>query len=79
MGLMELQWAQKTLNISNEPIWAQNRPKWAQISKPKWAEKSLNELKWVLMSSNFNKIFTTDAYQMWNMLRFLKWRNKCQK
>ena len=33
------------------------------MSKPKWDEKSLNELKWALMSSNFNKIFNSDAYQ----------------
>ena len=48
--------------IQNDPIWAQNRPKWAQMSKPKKAEKSLNDLKWGLMRSNFNKIFTSDAY-----------------
>ena len=49
--------------IQNDPIWAQKGPKWAQMSKPKWIEKGLNELKWALMSSNFNKIFTSDAYQ----------------
>ena len=33
------------------------------MSKPKWAEKSLNEFKWALMNSNFNKTFTSDADQ----------------
>ena len=32
------------------------------MSKPKYAEKNLNELKWALMSSKFNKNFTSDAY-----------------
>ena len=47
----------------------------------KWAEKNLNQLKWALMSSNFNKIFTSDAYQCktWYILQFLKRRKKCQK
>ena len=48
--------------IQNDPIWAQNRPKWAQMSEPKKAEKSLNELKWALMSSNFKNTFTSAAY-----------------
>ena len=38
--------------IQNDPIWAQNRTKLAQISKPKSTEKNLNELKWASMSSN---------------------------
>ena len=42
--------------IQIDPIWAQNEPKWAQMTKLKWAEKSINELKRALMSSNFNKI-----------------------
>ena len=50
--------------IQNDPIWAQNSPKGAQMSKPKPAEKSLNELKRALMSSNFNNILTNDAYLM---------------
>ena len=40
MGLNEPKGTQKTLNISkNDSIWAQNGPKWAQMSKP------INELK----------------------------------
>ena len=33
------------------------------------------------MSSNFNKTFTSDAYQRktWHMLPFLKWRNEFRK
>ena len=79
--------------MQNNPIWAQNRPKWAKMSKsqnrPKWAkmsksewaEKNLNELEWALMSSNVNKIFTSVACQCktWHMLQFFKWRNKCRK
>ena len=67
--------------IQNDPIWAQNGPKWAQMTKPKWAEKNLNELKWILMFSNFNKIFTSDAYQCktWHMLQYLKQHNKYRK
>ena len=42
--------------IQNDPIWAQNELKWAKMTRLRWAEKSLNELKWALMSSNFNKI-----------------------
>ena len=42
--------------IQNDPIWAQNGPKWAKMTNLKWAEKSLNEHKRVLMSSNFNKV-----------------------
>ena len=42
--------------IQNDPIWAQNEPKWAKMTRLKWAEKSINELKRALMSSNFNKI-----------------------
>ena len=63
--------------IQNDPIWPHNGPKRAQMTKPKWAEKSLNELKWVLMFSNFNKMFTGDANQCktWHMLQFLKRRN----
>ena len=37
-------------------------PKYIQ-NDPKWAGKSLNDLKWALMRSNFNKIFTSDACQ----------------
>ena len=44
--------------IQNDPIWAQNQPKWAKMTRLKWAEKSLNELKRALMSSNFNKILS---------------------
>ena len=47
--------------VQNDPIWAQNGPKWLQMTKSKWAEKSLNELKWASKSSNFNIIFTSDA------------------
>ena len=36
--------------IQDDPICVQNRRKWGQMSKPKW------------MSSNFDKIFTSDAY-----------------
>ena len=81
MVLNEPKQAQDPKYIQNNPIRAQNGPKWAQMSKPEWAEKNLNELKWALMSSNFNKIFTSDAYQCktWHMLQFLKWRNKCRK
>ena len=67
MGLNEPKGTQKTLNISkNDSIWAQNGPKWAQMSKP------INELKRALMSSNFNKILTSDAYQCktWYILQF---------
>ena len=32
------------------------------MSKPKEAEKSLNELKWALMSASSNTIFTSGAY-----------------
>ena len=53
--------------IQNDPIWAQNRLKWAQMSKRKSAEKSLNELKRALMSSDFNKIFGSDAYPVEDM------------
>ena len=42
--------------IQNDPIWAQNRPKWAQMR--------LDKLKSALMSSNLNKNFTSDAYQV---------------
>ena len=31
--------------IQNDPISAQNEPKWAKMTRLKWAEKSLNELK----------------------------------
>ena len=31
--------------IQNNPIQAQNGPKWAQESKPKYAKKCLNKLK----------------------------------
>ena len=71
----------------NELKMGPNKCKSAQISldigpnNPKLAGKSLNELEWALMSSHFNKIFTSDAYQCktWHMLRFLKLRNKCRK
>ena len=43
-------------NIQNGRIWAQNEPKWAKITRLKWAAKALNELKRALMSSNYNKI-----------------------
>ena len=33
------------------------------MSKLEWAEKNLNQFKWALMSSTFNKIFTSDAHQ----------------
>ena len=59
---MSLNEPKAKMGLSNEPIWAQNEPIWAQISKPKRAEKNLNELRWALMRSNFNKIFTSDAY-----------------
>ena len=40
MGLNEPKGTQKILNIfKNDSIWAQNEPKWAQMSKP------INELK----------------------------------
>ena len=67
--------------IQNNPIWTQNDHKWAHMSKPEWAEKNLNEIKLALTSSNFNKIFISDAHQCktWHMLPLLKWRNKCQK
>ena len=40
MGLNEPKQTQKTLNIlKNDSIWAQDGPKWAQMSK------SINELK----------------------------------
>ena len=42
--------------IQNDRIWAQNEPKWAKMTRLKWAAKALNELKQALMSSNFNKI-----------------------
>ena len=42
--------------IQNDRIWAQNEPKWAKMTRLKWAAKALNELKRALMSSNFNKI-----------------------
>ena len=38
--------------IQNDPIWALNDPKRAQMTKPKGAEKSLNEIKSVLVFSN---------------------------
>ena len=67
--------------IQNNPIWTQNDHKWAHMSKPEWTEKNLNEIKLALMSSNFNKIFISDAHQCktWHMLPLLKWRNKHQK
>ena len=37
------------------------------MSKRKSAEKSLNELKRALMSSDFNKIFGSDAYPVEDM------------
>ena len=40
----------------------QNGPKWAQMSKSKWAEKNQNGIKWALMSSRFNKTFSSDVY-----------------
>ena len=41
----------------------------------------LNDFKWALISSNFNKSFTSEAYQCktWYILQFFKRRNKCQK
>ena len=50
MGLIESEWAQKTLNIFKIILYE------LKIGEPKWAEKSLNELRWALMSSNLNKI-----------------------
>ena len=51
IGLNEIKWAQKTLNIFKMILYElKNRHKWAQMSKPKSPEKSLNELKWALMS-----------------------------
>ena len=34
MVLSEPKRTQKTKYIQNDPIWAQNAPKWAQMSKP---------------------------------------------
>ena len=58
MNLTDLNKPESSINpkyIQNDHIWAQNEPKWAKMARLKWAEKSLNELKRALMSSNFNK------------------------
>ena len=56
MGLNEPKWAQKTPNIFKMILYelkiGLNELKWVSLNKPKRA----------LMSSNFNKIFTSDAY-----------------
>ena len=53
-----------------------NKFKWAQISlnEPKYSKMGLNDLKWIVMRSNFNKIFTSDAYhcKAWYILQFVK-------
>ena len=48
MDLNEPEWTQKTLNIPKMILY-----------EPK---TGLNEHKWALMSSNFSKMFTSDAY-----------------
>ena len=59
MNLIDLNKPKSSIDpkyIQNDRIWAQNEPKWAKMTRLKWAEKSINELKRALMSSNFNKI-----------------------
>ena len=59
MNLIDLNKPKSSIDpkyIQNDRIWAQNEPKWAKMTRLKWAEKSINKLKRALMSSNFNKI-----------------------
>ena len=64
MGLNDPKWAQKTLKIFKMILY-----------EFKIAEKSLNELRWALMRSNFNKVFTSDAYPVKDMtMQWFRWR-----
>ena len=56
IGLNEPKWAQKTLIIFKMI------PYELKIGLDELKSVSLNNLKWALMSSNFNKFFTSDAY-----------------
>ena len=56
MGINEPKWTQKTLNTFKMILCELK----IGLNELKWA--SLNKLKRALMSSNFTKIFTSDAY-----------------